>query len=128
MGDSNALRAEQETDGAANSLEYGTTAVESGFKALYAVDATQHVRAGVRYPAVLLTTGMNDPRVAPWQPGKMAAHLQAANPKGRPVLLLVDFDAGHGMGSTKAQRDQEIADQMAFLYWQIGKKGYQPRP
>jgi prolyl oligopeptidase len=126
VGDSNALRAEQETDGAANSLEYGSTSVEAGFKALYAVDATQHVRAGVRYPAVLLTTGMNDPRVAPWQPGKMAAHLQAANPHGRPVLLLVDFDAGHGMGSTKAQRDQETADQMAFFYWQIGKKGYQP--
>jgi prolyl oligopeptidase len=126
VGDSNALRAEQETDGAANSLEYGSTSVEAGFKALYAVDATQHVRAGVRYPAVLLTTGMNDPRVAPWQPGKMAAHLQAANPHGRPVLLLVDFDAGHGMGSTKAQRDQELADQMAFFYWQIGKKGYQP--
>jgi prolyl oligopeptidase len=128
VGDSNALRAEQETDGAANSLEYGTTTVESGFKALYAVDATQHVRAGVRYPAVLLTTGMNDPRVAPWQPGKMAAHLQAANPHGRPVLLRVDFDAGHGIGSTKSQRDLEMADEMAFFYWQIGKKGYQPRP
>jgi len=128
VGDSNALRAEQETDGAANSLEYGTTKVEAGFKALYAVDATQHVRQGVRYPAVLLTTGMNDPRVAPWQPGKMAARLQAANPHGRPVLLLVDFDAGHGMGSTKAQRDQELADQMAFFYWQIGRKGYQPVP
>jgi prolyl oligopeptidase len=128
VGDSNALRAEQETDGAANSLEYGTTSDAAGFKALYAVDATQHVRQGVRYPAVLLTTGMNDPRVAPWQPGKMAAHLQAANPHGRPVLLLVDFDAGHGMGSTKAQRDQELADQMAFFYWQIGRKGYQPAP
>ena len=128
VGDSNALRAEQETDGQANSLEYGTTSVESGFKALYAVDATQHVRAGVRYPAVLLTTGMNDPRVAPWQPGKMTARLQAANPRGRPVLLLVDFDAGHGIGSTKSQRDRELADEMAFFYWQIGKPGYQPRP
>jgi len=128
VGDSNALRAEQETDGQANSLEYGTVTIESGFKALYAVDATQHVRAGVRYPAVLLTTGMNDPRVAPWQPGKMAARLQAANPAGRPVLLRVDFDAGHGIGSTKAQRDLEIADEMAFFYWQIGKKGYQPKP
>ena len=128
VGDSNALRAEQETDGQANSLEYGTVAVESGFKALYAVDATQHVRAGVKYPAVLLTTGMNDPRVAPWQPGKMAARLQAANPHGRPVLMLVDFDAGHGIGSTKAQRDREIADEMAFFYWQIGKKAYQPKP
>ena len=128
VGDSNTLRSEQGTDGPANSLEYGTTTIESGFKALYAVDATQHVRAGVRYPAVLLTTGMNDPRVAPWQPGKMTAKLQAANPHGRPVLLLVDFDAGHGIGSTKSQRDRELADEMAFFYWQIGKAGYQPRP
>jgi prolyl oligopeptidase len=128
VGDSNALRAEMETDGAANSLEYGSVADEAGFKALLAVDATQHVRKGVNYPAVLLTTGMNDPRVAPWQPGKMTAHLQAATGSGRPVLLLVDFDAGHGMGSTKSQRDQETADQMAFFYWQIGKAGYQPAP
>jgi prolyl oligopeptidase len=128
VGDSNTLRTEQGTDGPANSLEYGSTANEAGFKALYAVDSTQHVRAGVRYPAVLLTTGMNDPRVAPWQPGKMTAHLQAANPHGRPVLLLVDFDAGHGIGSTKSQRDRELADQMAFFYWQIGKRGYQPTP
>ncbi|MGB8840035.1 MAG: prolyl oligopeptidase family serine peptidase [Aliidongia sp.] len=126
VGDSNPLRSENGTDGPANSLEYGSVATEAGFKALYAVDATQHVVQGTPYPAVLLTTGMNDPRVAPWQPGKMAAHLQAATSSGRPVLLLVDFDAGHGMGSTKQQRDREIADQMAFLYWQIGRPGFQP--
>jgi prolyl oligopeptidase len=55
----------------------------------------------------------------------MAAHLQAATSSGRPVLLLVDFDAGHGIGSTKDQRDREMADQMAFLYWQIGLPAYQ---
>jgi hypothetical protein len=30
------------------------------------------------------------------------------------------------MGSSKSQRDRELADQLAFLYWQIGKPGYQP--
>jgi prolyl oligopeptidase len=126
VGDSNPLRSENGTDGPANSLEYGSVATEAGFRALLAVDSTQHVKTGVAYPAVMLTTGMNDPRVAPWQVGKMAAHLQAATSSGRPVLLLVDFDAGHGIGSTKDQRDREMADQMAFLYWQIGLPAYQP--
>jgi len=127
VGDNNALRCEHGTDGPANSLEYGSTKTEAGFRALYAVDATQHVVPGTAYPAVLLTSGFNDPRVAPWQPGKMAAHLQAATTSGRPVLFLVDFDAGHGMGSSKSQVDRELADQLAFLYWQTGKPDYQPR-
>jgi prolyl oligopeptidase len=128
VGDSNALRAEFETDGAANALEYGSVTTEAGFHGLAAVDALSHVRDHTPYPAVLLTTGLNDPRVAPWQPGKMAARLQAASSSGRPVLLLVDPDAGHGMGSTKLQRDRELADQLAFLYWQLGKPDYQPAP
>jgi prolyl oligopeptidase len=126
VGDNNTLRSENGTDGPANSLEYGSVKTEAGFRALLESDSTQHVKKGGAYPAVLLTTGMNDPRVAPWQPGKMAAHLQASTGSGRPVLMLVDFDAGHGMGSTKAQRDREMADQMAFFYWQIGWKDYQP--
>jgi len=126
VGDNNALRCEHGTDGPANSLEYGSTKTEAGFRALLSVDATQHVVPGTAYPAVLLTSGFNDPRVAPWQPGKMAAHLQAATTSGRPVLFLVDFDAGHGMGSSKSQRDRELADQLAFLYWQMGSPAYQP--
>ena len=128
VGDNNVLRSENGTDGPANSLEYGSTRTKAGFEALYAVDATQHVKPGVAYPAVLLTSGYNDPRVAPWQPGKMAARLQAATSSGRPVLFLVDFDAGHGIGSTKSQRDRELADQLAFLYWQIGRPDHQPKP
>jgi prolyl oligopeptidase len=126
VGDNNTLRSENGTDGPANALEYGSVATEPGFRALFESDSVQHVKDGVAYPAVLLTSGMNDPRVAPWQPGKMAARLQAASSSGRPVLFLVDFDAGHGMGSTKTQRDKEMADQLAFFYWQIGRPGYQP--
>ena len=125
VGDSNPLRSEFGTDGPANSLEYGSTATRAGFDALFAVDATQHLKEHTPYPAVLLTTGMNDPRVAPWQPGKMTARLQATTSSGRPVILLADFGAGHGMGSTRSQRDQEYADQLAFFYWQIGRPGYQ---
>jgi prolyl oligopeptidase len=90
------------------------------------MDAYQHVKANTPYPAVLLTTGVNDPRVAPWEAAKMTARLQAATSSGKPILLRVDYDAGHGMGSTKSQRDTEYADDIAFLFWQLGVKGYAP--
>jgi prolyl oligopeptidase len=126
VGDSNALRAEFETDGDANALEYGSVKTEAGFRGLLAVDALSHVKDGVAYPAAMFTTGLNDPRVAPWQPGKMAARLQHATSSGRPILLRVDTDAGHGAGPTKLQNDRMVADQLAFLYWQMGRRGYQP--
>jgi prolyl oligopeptidase len=120
VGDSDSLRSELMASGPANIPEFGTVKEPDGFKALFAMDAYQHVKAGVAYPAVLLTTGANDPRVAPWQAAKMAARLQAATTSGKPVLLRVEYDAGHGMGSTKSQRDAESADEMAFLLWQLG--------
>ena len=126
FGDSNALRAEFETDGDGNALEYGSIQKqEAGFRGLLAMDALSHVKDGTAYPAVMLTTGMNDPNVAPWQPGKMTARLQKAT-TGRPVLLRVDTDAGHGSGPTKQQADKVMADQTAFMYWQMGKPDYQP--
>lgn len=127
-GDSNALRAEFETDGDANALEYGSVKTQAGFRALLAMDALSHVKDGAAYPAVMLTTGLNDPHVAPWQPGKMAARLQEATASGRPVLLRVDADSGHGAGPTKEQGDRLTADQLAFLYSQIGRPAYQAKP
>ena len=56
----------------------------------------------------------------------MAARLQKASASGRPILLLVDADAGHGAGPTKLQKDRQVADQLAFLYWQAGKPLYRP--
>jgi prolyl oligopeptidase len=51
--------------------------------------------------------------------GKMTARLQAASTSGKPILLRVDFDAGHGIGSTRTQQDREAADTYAFLLWQL---------
>ena len=61
VGDSNALRAEYETDGDANAVEYGSVKDKDGFTALASVDALSHVKDETAYPAVLLTTGINDP-------------------------------------------------------------------
>ena len=125
VGDSDSMRSELMASGPANIPEFGTVKEPGGFKALYGMDAYQHVKANA-YPSVLLTTGVNDPRVAPWQAAKMAARLQASTTSGKPVLLRVDYDAGHGMGSTKTQRDMELADEVAFLFWQVGVAGFQP--
>jgi prolyl oligopeptidase len=126
VGDSDSLRSELMASGPANIPEFGTVKEADGFKALYAMDAYQHVKANTPYPAVLLTTGVNDPRVAPWQAAKMTARLQASTSSAKPVLLRVDYDAGHGFGSTKSQRDAELADEVAFLFWQLGVSGFAP--
>jgi len=128
VGDSDSLRSETMASGPANIPEFGTVTEPDGFKALFAMDAYQHIKPNTPYPAVLLTTGVNDPRVAPWQAAKMTARLQAATSSGKPVLLRVDYDAGHGIGSTKSQRDTELADEVAFLFWQLGVTGYAPSP
>jgi prolyl oligopeptidase len=80
------------------------------------------VKNGTAYPAVLFTTGEHDGRVAPWMSYKMAARLQAANPDGRPVLLRVASDAGHGMGTSFSSEIDEQADELSFLFDQLGMK------
>jgi prolyl oligopeptidase len=122
----NTLRSETDSNGIPNIPEFGTFTDPKDFPALLEMDSYQHIVDGTKYPAVMLTTGMNDPRVPPWEPGKFAARLEQA---GAPLVLLrVDYEAGHGIGSTKAQRLAELADTMAFFLWQFGVPAYQPPP
>jgi prolyl oligopeptidase len=126
VGVSDAMRSEFSPNGPPNIPEFGSVTTEPGFRGLLAMDAYQHVHDGVDYPSVLLTTGLNDPRVSPWEPTKMTARLQAATASKNPVLLRVDTDAGHGIGSTRAQRDQETTDLIAFILWRTGDPRFQP--
>lgn len=123
---SDLMRAEFSANGVPNIPEFGTVKTEEGFNALFAMSPYHWVKDGVKYPAVLLTTGINDPRVDAWEAGKMAARLQAASTGGKPILLRIDYDAGHGFGSTKKQAYEERADTFAFLFWQAGAKQFQP--
>ena len=94
--------------------EIGSVSTKEGFDMLLAMDPYHGVKDGVSYPAVMLTTGLTDPRVVPWQVTKMAARLQAATASGKPVLLRVEQQGGHGIGSTASQRIDETADKLAF--------------
>ena len=120
VGWSNPLRYVVEPNGFGEEPEWGAISDPRGYRALRSIDSYQSVKNSTRYPAVLLTTGVTDPRVAPFHVAKMAARLQAATSSGKPILLRVDFDAGHGIGSTRQQQDREAADTYAFLLWQIG--------
>ena len=126
VGVSNTVRSEFSPNGPPNIPEFGSVKTRQGFLDLYAMDAYQHVHEGVKYPSVLLTTGLHDPRVPPWEPAKMAARLQAATAARNPVLLRVQADAGHGIGATRAQQDDQTADIMAFILWRTGDPRFQP--
>jgi prolyl oligopeptidase len=115
----NLLRNEVTPAGPRNTVEYGSVKSAGEFRNLLASDPYYRVRDEATYPAVLLTAGLHDVRVAVWQPAKFAARLQAGR-HARPTLLRVDFDAGHSRGSTQTQREEEFADIYAFALWQSG--------
>jgi prolyl oligopeptidase len=124
---SDQLRIETTPNGPPNVPEFGSVKTEQGFRNLYATSAVHHVVKGGKYPAVMLTTGINDPRVDPWQAAKMAATLQDATSSGKPILLRVDYEGGHGLiGSGRSQAVALTADEYAFLLWQFGTPGFQP--
>lgn len=128
VGFHDAIRGEVVATGPANVEEFGSVATPEGFRALAAMSAYGNAKDGVAYPATLLTAGYNDPRVEPWDPGKMAARLQAiaAGPggSGKPVLLRTEFDGGHGVTATLDQRIDAATDIEAFLFWQLGVPGF----
>jgi prolyl oligopeptidase len=100
--------------------EYGTVKDDAQAKATLAWSPLHNVKKGTAYPAVLLTTGANDPRVAPWQSRKFAAALQDATNSGQPVLLLTRMNAGHGIGAPFSQRVGNAALSMTFFATELG--------
>jgi prolyl oligopeptidase len=125
VGVANALRVEFSPNGPVNTPEFGTVQDATEAPALYEMDGVQHVKAGVKYPALLGVAGWNDPRVVPWQPGKFVAAMQAASTSGKPVLLKVNYDNGH-FTEEKTVTFRNFAGQFAFMLWQTGHKEFQP--
>ena len=123
---SDTLREETGANGPANIPEFGTVKDADGFKGLFEMAAYEHVVPGTRYPATLVTAGANDPRVDPWEGAKMAARLQAANAGPNPILLRVNYDAGHGITDTIAQQVSDWTDIFTFFLWNFGYPDFQP--
>ena len=123
VGMYDALRWETQPNGAFNVTEFGTVKDPDQFRALHAYSPYLAVRDGTAYPAVLMTSGDNDGRVAPYESRKMTARLQAAaGPDARPVLLRTEATAGHGIGTALATRIAEDTDVYAFLVNELAMK------
>jgi prolyl oligopeptidase len=125
VGSTNALRSEITANGPNQIPEIGTLQNEQDCKNLIEMDAQSKVKKGVKYPAVLVRTGMNDSRIVPWMPAKFAAILQNSSASERPVLLDVNYDNGHFTGDLDVTFHDK-ADIYAFSLWQVGNPKFQP--
>jgi prolyl oligopeptidase len=114
------LRAEVWPNGEYNTHEYGTVTKADEFAWLNAYSPLQHVRSGTPYPAVLLITGENDPRVPSWQSRKFAAALQKATTSPWPILLITRRGEGHGVTSSFSQRVNNTGAQLSFFAEELG--------
>jgi prolyl oligopeptidase len=101
--------------------EYGSAEKEEQFRYLLKYSPYQNVKAGTAYPAVLFFTGDADTRVDPLHARKMTALLQAASSSGRPVLLHHSLGGGHSAGVSVAQKIEDDADQLTFLWTESGQ-------
>lgn len=114
------LRVELAPNGAFNVTEFGTVKDPEQFKALYAYSPYHHIVDGAKYPSILMMTGANDGRVAPYHSRKMVARLDEANKSNNPILLRTSSIAGHGIGTALSERIKQQADMYSFLFAQLG--------
>jgi oligopeptidase B len=75
------------------------------------------------YPAMLVTTGLNDPRVAYWEPAKWVAKLRAHKTDGNLLILKTNMGAGLGGASGRYDNLRELAFRYAFVIDQLGVTG-----
>ncbi|MEW7293157.1 prolyl oligopeptidase family serine peptidase [Aquimarina sp. 2304DJ70-9] len=127
FGSLNMLRSEMRANGATNIKEFGALKDATEFKGLLEMDAYHHIKEAEKYPATLLSVGLNDARVPAWFSVKFAAKLQQANTSSNKILLLIDKDTGHGVDNTKLKGFNRFATVMSFAFWQTGHPEYQPK-
>jgi oligopeptidase B len=75
------------------------------------------------YPPMLVTAGLNDPRVTYWEPAKWVAKLRATKTDNNVLLLKTNMGAGHGGKSGRWESLKETAEEFAFILWQMGVAG-----
>lgn len=92
---------------------------KEAFKLLASYSPYDNVKAQA-YPPMLITGGLNDPRVTYWEPAKWAARLRATKTDDNLLLLKINMGAGHGGKSGRWNALHEVAEAYAFVVTQIG--------
>jgi prolyl oligopeptidase len=120
------LRYHQFTIGWAWKGDYGSSEDSVQFRYLLAYSPLHNIRAGMKYPATLVTTGDHDDRVVPAHSFKFIAALQEKYSGEQPQLIRIDVNAGHAgstaLGSSKpvAKQIEEQTDVFSFLLYNLG--------
>ena len=115
------LRYHTFTAGAGWAYDYGTSEQsEEMFNYIKEYSPVHNVKAGVSYPATLVTTGDHDDRVVPAHSFKFAAELQAKQTGNAPTLIRIETNAGHGAGTPVSKTIEQYADIFAFTLFNMG--------
>jgi prolyl oligopeptidase len=99
--------------------DYGSSDDPIEFKALLAYSPLHNIKAGVKYPATLVTTADHDDRVVPAHSFKYAATLQELASKENPVLIRIDTKSGHGASNLTKQLET-LGDIYSFIMFNLG--------
>ena len=99
--------------------QWGNPDIQEYFDYIMSYSPYDNVR-NTEYPHILITTGLNDPRVAYWEPAKFTAKLREFKTDDRTVLLKTNFEAGHAGASGRYDFLKEVAFNFAFLIDKVG--------
>ena len=117
------LRYHTFTAGAGWAYDYGTAEdSKEMFNYLKGYSPVHNVKAGVEYPATLVTTGDHDDRVVPAHSFKFAAELQEKQTGTHPTLIRIETKAGHGAGTPVSKTIEQYADIFGFTLYNMGFK------
>ena len=92
---------------------------KAAFELIRSYSPYDQLKAG-DYPPMLVTAGLNDPRVTYWEPAKYVAKLRALKTDDNPLLLKTNMGAGHGGKSGRYDSLYETAEEYAFMLWALG--------
>jgi prolyl oligopeptidase len=117
------LRYHTFTAGAGWAYDFGTAEdSKEMFEYIFKYSPVQNVKAVVKYPATLITTGDHDDRVVPAHSFKFAAQLQTKQTGNNPVLIRIETKAGHGAGTPVSKSIEQYADIFSFTLYNMGIK------
>ncbi|MET0572305.1 MAG: prolyl oligopeptidase family serine peptidase, partial [Pedobacter agri] len=114
------LRYHKFTVGWGWAVEYGTSDKKEDFDYLIKYSPLHNIKAGVNYPATLITTADHDDRVVPAHSFKFAATLQEKYKGENPILIRIETKAGHGAGKPTTKMIEEASDVWSFVFQNLG--------
>jgi oligopeptidase B len=92
---------------------------KDAFELIHSYSPYDQVRAQ-DYPPLMVTAGLNDPRVTYWEPAKWVAKLRELKTDNNELISKTNMGAGHGGKSGRFESLNEAAEEFAFILWQLG--------